>query len=32
MLSDGVHPNTQTGGLRMAKYLASKSVSVQTFK
>lgn len=32
MLSDGVHPNLPTGGLRMAKYLASKSVDIQLFK
>lgn len=32
MLSDGVHPKLPTGGLRMAKYLASKSVDIQLFK
>ena len=32
MLSDGVHPNLSTGGLRMAKYLSSKSVGVQILK
>lgn len=32
MLSDGVHPNQATGGLRMGKYLASKSVTIQILK